>query len=304
MDSAWLLSSTDRTRPELLKQAMQKPPQNDKTKVAGLSLLVGLLIFACSVALAFYAASVQSQPLSAIGLESFGIAGTWLPVMLFTAALALITVFAALTRRHHNNAEKNRLNRSNNFQFAQSLTGHHDNWAEFEQIGEEPLEYPEFCQALQRHWENCRRQSSYLALALFEIDDFCVMSDAFCHQDLDRRISEMTLSLNSLVRAEGGLLSRPKERQFLALFPNKSPDSALQITQDMQLSVEDLGFERPAPSTGVMTVSAGLYIVLPIGSLDRELLLSAASRNLELARKRGRNHIETEMLDSELALRA
>lgn len=271
-----------------------RPPDYDRSQLW--ALLLGLAVFAASVALALYAGSVKAAP---AGAHSDG-APVWLPLLGVAGALALLTLLA--NRIAHNPG------RTPTFQ-ASIGHRHTENGLDrpYRRAGgsiPEPegalVDRPRFLSALRQHWKNCRNQSSFLALAQLTIDDFRLLSDEYGQNEFETHLKTAERSLASLVESRGGLITRnPDHTQsgFLALFPNTTPDDALRVAQDMCQSIEDLGIDLPgAALRGVITASAGVCISVPSNDLRPRQLFTSATRACDRARSRGRGRVETRMV--------
>lgn len=296
--SEHLIPDRDPSRPTDL----ERPPEPGKSGRAPdyhrsqvWALLLGLAVFAASVALALYAGSVKAAPPGAHG----GGAPVWLPLLGVAGALALLTMLANRIVHSHGGTPT-----------FQASIGHRHTEEGLDRPyrgtgGSIPesdgalVDRPRFLSALRQHWKNCRNQSSYLALAQLTIDDFRRLSDEYGQNGFEMHLNTAERSLASLVESRGGLITRNPDRAqsgFLALFPNTTPDDALRVTQDMCQSIEDLGIDLPGALRGVITASAGLCISVPSNDLRPRQLFTSATGACDRARSRGRGRVETRMV--------
>ncbi len=160
----------------------------------------------------------------------------------------------------------------------------------------------DFPAAVARHLRNCTKQSTYVALAIVSIDDFQQIADAIGQEPANERLQQAGRSLQSLVRSLGGVFTGPRtgdDRHFLALLPNTDPDQALQASEDMRMTVEDLGYDSPVPPRRIMTASLGLAVMVPDAHNHQDALFSAAEKALERSQRHGGNRVEVKMLDNQ-----
>lgn len=283
---------TDRER-MAVTDSDERSPHANRNRVW--ALLLGLAVFAASIALALYAGTVNAAPPGMEGAR----APAWLPLLGVAGVLALLTMLA--NRIAHNHT------RSSTFQASIGHTSPDDRTGSayrpatgsvYEPAGS-LVDRTRFLSALRQHWKNCRNQSSFLALVQLTIDDFGLLCDEFGQNEFEMHLNAAERSLASLVESYGGLITRnPDQRQsgFLALFPNTTPDDALRITEDMCQSIEDLGIDLPGGMRGVMTASSGLCISVPSNDLRPRELFSSAARACDRARSLGRSRVEVRMV--------
>lgn len=283
------------TGPKHLPEARndEAPPHANRRRIW--ALLLGMTVFAASVAIALYAGSVNASLSDPEGTT----APVWLPLLGAAGLLALLSMLA--NRIVHNNS------RSSTFQTSMghpSLDDRPDStYRPVTRSIYEPdgalVDRTRFLSALRQHWKNCRNQSSFLALVQLTIDDFGLLSDEYGQFDFEMHLNAAERSLASLVESYGGLMTRNTDQGqagFLALFPNTTPDDALRISQDMCQSIEDLGIDLPGAMRGVMTASSGLCISVPSNDLRPRQLFSSAARACERARSLGRSRVEIRMV--------
>jgi len=266
---------------------------------AGLRLLAGGAIVFASLGLVVYAGRVDAAWPGGAVLNSPPLLA-WMPFIVLAfvllPALAWRLIHARAHGNHHRPSDAGGDNDRDTTLFtsaAESTRNEASDWSD-----KRTLEH--FPAIVSHHFFNCKKQSTCLALTVVAIDDLGRLADAIGQESLDERMHQTGLSLQSLVRSQGGVFAGPQAqggRHYLALLPNTDPDRALQLSEDMRMTVEDLGYETPIPPRTTMTASLGLAVMVPDDQIPQSALFNAAEQALQRSQRHGGNRVEVEMID-------
>ncbi len=124
--------------------------------------------------------------------------------------------------------------------------------------------------------------------ALFDIDNFKAVNDAFGHTAGDDLLRAVASALQEQVRT-GDQLYRYGGEEFLALLPEQSIESAGHAAERLRSAVEAIAL--PHPAGGVVTVSAGVA-GLDDSCRTPDQLFERADQALYRAKAGGRNRVE------------
>jgi diguanylate cyclase len=133
-----------------------------------------------------------------------------------------------------------------------------------------------------------KRFANPLTMLIWDVDDFKSINDRFGHQAGDKALRVIAQSLNSRLR-ETDFIARFGGEEFVCLLCGTQDQEALNVAQQMRLSVEANGFHsqgKPVP----VTISCGVASFRPGETLDS--VFSRADKALYLAKKQGKNRCE------------
>jgi len=267
----------------------------------GLRLLAGSIIVLASLTLVLYAARVEAAIGDEPGPQTVSLL-PWLPLFALAFLALLVPAWRSLRERSRSNQARSANPVSGNGGDVAVAFAQHTDKPPKNATGSNKNSSPEqFQTALERHFLICRKQSSYLALSVVAIDNFEPLADAIGQDEITERVHQTALSLHSLVRGQGGVFDGPRVNDrghFLALIPNTDPDRALQVSEDIRMAVEDLGYDNPLPPRRIMTASLGLAVMIPDDRIPQRTLFNAADQALVRSQRLGGNRVEVEMIDS------
>lgn len=140
-------------------------------------------------------------------------------------------------------------------------------------------------------WARALRNRAPIAVLLFDIDYFKKYNDHYGHQAGDSCLQAVAAALKESVRRPGELAARYGGEEFVIVVADAQGDDALRLAELVRHSVEALAMEH-APSThGVVTISGGVAVAIPDGSMAMESLLHNADEALYRAKAQGRNMV-------------
>lgn len=151
-----------------------------------------------------------------------------------------------------------------------------------------------FENALQRELRIARRNGTSLALVMLDADYFKTYNDLYGHPAGDRCLRSVAAAIESGLRRPGDLASRYGGEEFAVLLPDTDLAGALDVAESIRAGVQGAQLEHKANPAGVVTISAGVAVLLPRASDTNPLkLVRDADRALYVAKSQGRNQVGT-----------
>ena len=135
--------------------------------------------------------------------------------------------------------------------------------------------------------ERARRDASYLAVAMVDIDHFKQINDVYGHLAGDEVICHCVNQLTQRIR-ESDSIGRYGGEEFLVLLPHTSPENAVAVLDQLRASVA----ESPArfgEASISLRISIGVCCVVPNEDDTTASLLARADAALYEAKGLGRN---------------
>ena len=147
-----------------------------------------------------------------------------------------------------------------------------------------------FEEILEREISRAKRYEADLALCMINLDHFKQINDQYGHPAREMVLSEIGKMLKEYIR-QSDLICRYGGEEFAIIFPNTTPEHALEVCERFRATVARHRFRYG--STGFqVTLSMGIASY----SRDREQspgeLRECAERSLGLAKKEGRNRVK------------
>ncbi|HET7650827.1 MAG TPA: GGDEF domain-containing protein [Gammaproteobacteria bacterium] len=135
-----------------------------------------------------------------------------------------------------------------------------------------------------------QRQQQQFGFALFDLDHFKKINDSRGHHAGDMLLQKVTETLKSGTRGED-ILGRIGGEEFLLFLPHHDRRAAAAATDRMREAVR-IAIPAQGGLPDGITLSAGVA-VYPEDGKDWDALFAAADRRLYLAKRRGRNRVES-----------
>lgn len=146
---------------------------------------------------------------------------------------------------------------------------------------------------LDSEWQSALKKHQYISMIMTDIDKFKELNDTLGHQYGDLCIQGVAKTLSSVLRSADAVLARYGGDEFIAVLPNTDPDTAGRIAEKMRSRVEQLVVIDPeSGSSKPITMSFGVYGLIPEVSSDPEELFEGADKALYTAKESGRNRVE------------
>jgi len=134
-----------------------------------------------------------------------------------------------------------------------------------------------------------KRQSSQLAVMMFDIDHFKQFNDTFGHDGGDAVLRELGTYLKNQVRGSD-VISRYGGEEFLLLLSPTTLEGAKMRAEQIREGVKLLSVRHARKSLGTITISAGMA-VFPDHASEAEALVKAADIALYQAKLGGRDRV-------------
>jgi diguanylate cyclase (GGDEF)-like protein len=135
------------------------------------------------------------------------------------------------------------------------------------------------------------RNNTNLALLMVDVDHFKAVNDTYGHPVGDQVLKYLAEAMTSSIRAYDWL-GRHGGEEFLIIAPDCSPEGALALAERLRAHIA----AKPVIADGhaiTVTVSIGLVTTEQTHLTNPEALLGAADVALYLAKRNGRNRVET-----------
>ncbi|KAF3890739.1 diguanylate cyclase [Tolypothrix bouteillei VB521301] len=147
-----------------------------------------------------------------------------------------------------------------------------------------------FDEAFSQEWRRSRREGTFLALILCDVDYFKYYNDRYGHQAGDICLKQVAQALANNSRRPADLVARYGGEEFIVLLPNTDLNGAVHIAQKIQTEIAALGIAHESSLISqVVTISMGIACVVPTLENSPENLIATADEALYVAKARGRN---------------
>jgi len=146
---------------------------------------------------------------------------------------------------------------------------------------------------LHREWVHSIRDRSPLSLVMIDIDYFKQYNDCYGHMQGDECLKQVAKSLREGLKREIDLISRYGGEEFVLLLPKTNESQAIHIADQSLSTVKEKKIPHKLSTVSdVVTISAGVSTIIPIGDTQSSTLIEAADKLLYEAKKKGRNRFE------------
>jgi diguanylate cyclase (GGDEF)-like protein len=126
-----------------------------------------------------------------------------------------------------------------------------------------------------------------LSLVLLDLDDFKKVNDTFGHNAGDRTLVQVAHTLLRTLR-NIDIVCRWGGEEFIILLPSVNLQNALDITQKIRLSIEELNID------GVGHITASIGVTQIVEGEDMQDAIGRADKALYLAKDSGKNCVKSE----------
>ncbi|AZN35838.1 diguanylate cyclase domain-containing protein [Iodobacter ciconiae] len=147
-----------------------------------------------------------------------------------------------------------------------------------------------FDQTLVQEWARAARSGECLALAMLDVDYFKRYNDHFGHQVGDECLKHVAATIASALHRPGDFVARYGGEEFVLILPGTDQTGAVQVVETVLEQVRHLSIAHQTSDVAkVVTLSAGIAVLLPLQGIDPYYLVQAADRALYQAKNQGRN---------------
>jgi len=140
-------------------------------------------------------------------------------------------------------------------------------------------------------WTDAIAGGKPLALVILDADQFKQYNDVVGHVGGDACLRSIAQVLAGIVEAGNGIAARIGGEEFAVILPETALLRALEIAEEIRVSVVDLGLDHPFSPCGVQTVSLGVAARVPVAGQASIDLMRLADQALYTAKRSGRNQV-------------
>ena len=152
-----------------------------------------------------------------------------------------------------------------------------------------------FQEHLENVWGRAQYDKDVVSAMLVDIDHFKRYNDRYGHAAGDECLQRVAEAMQATLRRPEDLIARYGGEEFIALMPHTDLHQAVQVAERVRQAVEDLQVRHESSNTSrVVTVSVGVACVRADFALKEAVLMSAADRALQQAKREGRNRLGVE----------
>ena len=142
---------------------------------------------------------------------------------------------------------------------------------------------------LVQEWQKLHQQAP-ISLILCDIDYFKLYNDTYGHPIGDYCLQQVALAIECVIESTPGLVARYGGEEFGVILPKVDSVKALQIAEKIALTIEQLHIiHQNSLVSKYVTLSLGVYGLVPNSELSPELLVALADKALYTAKAQGRN---------------
>lgn len=145
---------------------------------------------------------------------------------------------------------------------------------------------------LEREWASAQRTGQPLSVVMLDLDHFKHFNDHYGHPAGDACLRRVVAVLNDAARRPRDLLARLGGEEFMLILPETDAESARLVADHCRHLVREAAIPHAAAvPDGILTISAGVYSMVPGEGQEPEVLLEAVDRALYAAKRDGRNRV-------------
>jgi diguanylate cyclase (GGDEF)-like protein/PAS domain S-box-containing protein len=147
-----------------------------------------------------------------------------------------------------------------------------------------------FDQTLTQEWARAARDGKNLALVMLDVDFFKRYNDYFGHQAGDECLKRVATAMVEALHRPGDFVARYGGEEFVLILPSTDQQGAVLVVEEVLSQVRNLAIvHQTSDAAKVVTLSAGIAVVLPLQGIDPCCLVEAADQALYQAKHLGRN---------------
>lgn len=148
----------------------------------------------------------------------------------------------------------------------------------------------QFDTALQNELSRATRSASSLALIMMDVDCFKKYNDIYGHLAGDECLRQVGRIIQSAEGRTGDLAARYGGEEFAIILPSTDVQGALKVAEHIRKAIRELEIKHDGNLPGVVTISAGINVLMPVTYLDTpSMLIGTADEAMYLAKSAGRD---------------
>jgi diguanylate cyclase (GGDEF)-like protein len=148
----------------------------------------------------------------------------------------------------------------------------------------------QFDTALQNELSRATRAASSLALIMMDVDCFKKYNDIYGHLAGDECLRQVGKIIQSAEGRTGDLAARYGGEEFAIILPSTDVQGALKVAEHIRKAIRELEIKHDGNLPGVVTISAGINVLMPVTDHDTpSMLIGAADEAMYLAKLAGRD---------------
>ena len=149
-----------------------------------------------------------------------------------------------------------------------------------------------FYQLLRMEWKRGTDQCMPLSIIMVDIDHFKLYNDNYGHRSGDHCIREIGKLLASFIKRSSDMVARYGGDEFVIVLPCTGDKGACTIAENIRSAVEGLNIPHAfSPVSDHVTISLGVYTVVPSDDSSLKSFIEAADKALYRAKQADRNRV-------------
>lgn len=149
-----------------------------------------------------------------------------------------------------------------------------------------------FDEILMRELRRAQRNHTSLALIMVDIDAFKLYNDHYGHQKGDESLKTVATVLQEGAVRGGDHVARYGGEEFAIIMADTDTEGACQVAETLRQSIEVLAIPHSqSPTADHVTISMGVYALVPDHHTTPGDLIHHADANLYRAKRSGRNRV-------------
>ncbi|SOU42897.1 sensor domain-containing diguanylate cyclase [Pseudoalteromonas carrageenovora] len=149
-----------------------------------------------------------------------------------------------------------------------------------------------FDDTLKNELLRCTRYQQPIGLIMCDIDFFKKYNDNYGHQQGDEVLKSVAQALKAMCKRQGDLAARYGGEEFAIILPATDTDNSLKFAALIQQKMAELAIEHNYSTVSKqLTISMGVYSLIPCKKTTAQSLISGADKALYDAKNTGRNQV-------------
>ena len=135
------------------------------------------------------------------------------------------------------------------------------------------------------------RSQTPLALMMVDVDFFKDYNDCYGHQEGDSCLRRVSSALQLHSRRSSDLVARYGGEEFVLVAADTDAETALALAETIRKSIEAMQLPHERSPLGCVTISVGVAVMVPDEGLTPEMLGRMADKAMYRAKGQGRNQV-------------